>query len=91
MEKLVGYTLDDLMIHLEKKFLPGMTWENYGRGGWNIDHIIPKSVFNYESTGDVDFKHCWSLKNLQPLWESDNMSKGAKLEKPFQPSLALPG
>ncbi len=40
-EKLVGYTLEDLMKHLEKLFIAGMTWENYGRNGWSIDHIIP--------------------------------------------------
>lgn len=88
-EALVGYTLADLMAHLERQFLPGMTWENYGRGGWHIDHIIPRSAFNYETPDDIDFKRCWALENLQPLWELDNFSKGARLESPFQPSLAI--
>ena len=88
-EALVGYTVDDLMRHLEKKFLPGMSWENYGQYGWHIDHIIPRSAFNYETTDDIDFKKCWGLDNLQPLWGLDNISKGAKLSAPFQPSLAL--
>ena len=88
-ESLVGYTADELMRHLEKQFLPGMDWTNYGRGGWHIDHIIPRSAFNYETTDDIDFKRCWALENLQPLWEIDNISKGAKLSAPFQPSLAL--
>jgi hypothetical protein len=90
-ETLVGWTLDDLMKHLEKQFKPGMTWENYGRRGWNIDHIIPIAVFNFESYNDIDFYKCWSLKNLQPLWEKENQIKNAKLEKPFQPSLAFGG
>lgn len=88
-ESLVGYTVADLIDHLEKLFLPGMTWENYGRGGWHIDHIIPKSAFNYELPEDIDFRRAWALSNLQPLWEKDNIAKGAKLEAPFQPSLAL--
>lgn len=88
-ESLVGYTAAELMAHLERQFLPGMTWGNYGRGGWHIDHVIPRSAFNYETPEDIDFKRCWALENLQPLWEFDNLSKGAKLDAPFQPSLAI--
>jgi hypothetical protein len=84
-ETLVGYTIKDLMKHLERKFKLGMTWENYGK--WHIDHIMPKSVFKYESPDDIDFKRCWSLNNLQPLWSWENESKGAKIKDGFQPSL----
>jgi hypothetical protein len=64
-----------------------MSWENYGE--WQIDHIIPLAAFNYETPFDMDFQRAWSLSNLQPLWALENMSKGDKLSKPFQPSLAL--
>ncbi len=90
-ESLVGYSLNELMAHLERLFLPGMTWENYGFYGWHIDHKIPKSVFNYERPNDIDFHRCWALSNLQPLWAADNIAKGARLDAPFQPSLALAG
>jgi 5-methylcytosine-specific restriction endonuclease McrA len=88
-ELLVGYTLEMLMQHIERKFNTGMTWGNYGRHGWHIDHIIPISVFNFEKPEDVDFKKCWALSNLQPLWEADNIRKYNHLTKPFQPSLTL--
>lgn len=88
-ESLVGYDLNQLMRHLEKLFQPGMTFENYGKGGWHIDHKIPKSAHNYTEPEHQDFKRCWALKNLQPLWEKENLSKQAKLESPFQPSLAI--
>ena len=88
-ETLVGYTLDKLKHHLEKKFLPGMTWENQGRHGWHIDHIIPRTAFNYTKPEDIDFKRCWALKNLQPLWAKDNITKNDKIDRPFQPSLAI--
>jgi hypothetical protein len=65
-----------------------MSWENHGTV-WHIDHIIPKSVFNYTDAEHIDFKRCWALKNLQPLWAGENMSKGDSLVKPFQPSLAI--
>jgi len=88
-EDLIGYTKEDLMEHLEKQFTDGMNWDNYGKDGWHIDHIIPKSVFNFNSYEDIDFKRCWALDNLQPLWAEDNFRKNNKLEKDFQPSLAL--
>ena len=84
-ESLVDFKLDQLKKHLEKHFLSGMTWDNYGK--WHIDHVIPTSVFNFEKPEDDDFKRCWSLQNLQPLWALDNIKKGNKLEKPFQPKL----
>jgi len=84
---LAGYTVSDLKKHLEKQFVDGMTWENYGE--WHIDHIIPKSVFNFTKPIHEDFKRCWSLDNLQPLWAKDNISKYNKLDRPFQPTLAL--
>lgn len=86
-EALVGYTVNDLMTHLEKHFQPGMTWKNMGR--WHIDHKIPKAAFNYKSPEDIDFRRCWALKNLQPMWAEENLKKSARLERPFQPSLAF--
>ncbi len=80
-EKIVGYTIYELRKHLEEHFLPGMSWKNYGRKGWHIDHIIPKDFFKFTSTDDVEFKYCWSLANLQPLWEPDNLRKSNKLPK----------
>lgn len=88
-EKLVGYSLERLMAHLMKLFSPGMTWENYGRGGWHVDHKIPKAVFNYTSPKHPDFRKCWALSNLQPLWEAENIRKSDKLTTQFQPSLAM--
>jgi len=77
-EELVDYTLNDLKEHLSSLFLDGMNWENHGKGGWNIDHIKPIRAFNITSYDCSDFKLCWSLNNLQPLWELENQSKGAK-------------
>lgn len=88
-EAIVGYTLEELKSHLEKQFLSGMTWENYGRTGWHIDHKIPISVFNFNKPEDDDFKRCWDLSNLQPLWCSDNTKKRDKLYKHFQPMLSF--
>lgn len=72
--KLVDYTIDELKLHLQKKFKIGMNWENYGKV-WHIDHIKPVSHFNFSSRDDDDFKKCWSLDNLQPLFKHENLSK----------------
>jgi len=85
-EALVGYTISDLKKHLEKSFLDGMTWENYGPV-WHVDHKIPISAHNFTRPEHEDFKRCWALSNLQPLWAKDNMIKKDKLTKHFQPSL----
>ena len=87
-ESLVGFTIDQLRRHLEKQFTPGMTWENYGTE-WHVDHKIPIAVFNFDRPEDIDFRICWSLKNLQPLNATENMKKRAKIEAPFQPALKL--
>ncbi|MFH2074383.1 MAG: hypothetical protein ABIJ57_03420 [Pseudomonadota bacterium] len=87
-ESLAGYTVDQLKKHLETNFLPGMTWGNYGKG-WHIDHKIPITAFNFEIPEDIDFKRCWAMKNLQPLWMPDNIRKSGTVDKPLQPSLSL--
>lgn len=74
---LLGYTIEELMVHLEALFTVGMTWDNYGE--WHVDHKIPMNSFQFESTDDIGFKECWKLSNLQPLWGPDNLSKGTKL------------
>ena len=88
-EALVGYSLEDLQQNMEKKFKKGMSWNNYGRKGWHIDHKIPMTAFNYSTPQDIDFKKCWALGNLQPMWWEENMKKSNKLDRPFQPSLLL--
>ena len=88
-ETLVDYTLTELIKNIESKWKHRMTWDNYGMHGWQIDHIIPINAFNFESVNDIDFRKCWALDNLQPLWRTDNIKKGKKLKKDFQPSLAL--
>jgi hypothetical protein len=78
-ESLVGYNIEDLKKHLEGLFRPGMTWGNYGRGGWEVDHIIPVSSFNFDNEEEI--KRCWALENLQPLWGRENKIKGNRIHE----------
>lgn len=75
-ESVVGYSIHELKEHLERQFLPGMGWHNMGE--WHVDHIRPRAMFQYESESDPEFKDCWALTNLRPLWATDNQQKHAK-------------
>lgn len=72
---LVGITKDGLLKHIESQFLPGMNWENMG--DWHLDHIKPCASFDLSDPEQQ--KLCFHYTNLQPLWASDNLSKGPKL------------
>lgn len=88
-ESLVGYTLKDLIKHLQKTLPKGYTWQDYFNGKLHIDHIIPISAFNFTKPEHLDFKKCWALSNLQILTAKENIMKHTKLSKPFQPALQI--
>jgi len=75
---LVGCTIGELRTWLEDQFTVGMSWENYGEGGWHVDHIKPLSLFDL-SKEEEQRKAC-HYTNLQPLWATDNLSKGNKYD-----------
>jgi len=86
---MLGYSLDELKIHIESQFEPWMNWTNQGSYNkhtwddndlatwtWQVDHIIPNSTFLYSSTEDESFKQCWALDNLRPLSAKQNWLDG---------------
>lgn len=75
-ESLLGYSAADLRAHLERQFERGMNWDNYGE--WHVDHILPVASFSFASPDDPEFKACWALANLRPLWGTDNLCKSDK-------------
>lgn len=88
-ENLMGYNYNDLIKRLKKTMPEGYTWQDYLRGELEIDHIIPKSIFNFTNSEQINFKRCWALSNLRLLPKKENRIKHNKLIKPFQPSLAI--
>lgn len=72
--KELGCSVVELKSYLESKFLPGMTWENYG--SWHVDHIQPLSKFKL--TDSVEFAKAAHYTNLQPMWAADNIKKRNK-------------
>lgn len=75
----LGCSLEEVKQYLESLWLPGMTWENWSRTGWHIDHIRPFASFNMDDPEEQ--KKAVHYTNLQPLWAHDNISKGAKYDQ----------
>ena len=75
----LGCSIEELKTYLESKFKPGMTWNNYGKYGWHIDHIRPLSSFNLKNL--EDFNTACHYTNLQPLWCHENYKKGGRCEQ----------
>lgn len=87
--KFLNYTIAELKQHLESQFEPWMNWSNWGKyiaakwddsdsstWVWQIDHIMPESMFKYLSMADDDFKKCWALENLRPYSAKQNIIDG---------------
>lgn len=76
---LVGYSTSELIRRLSETMPQGYSWDRIGE--LHIDHIIPKSFFQYGSMDDSQFQACWGLDNLQLLPAEENLKKGNKLIK----------
>ena len=76
--ELVGCSIKELHDHLERNFQEGMTWENYSRHGWHIDHIRPSASFDLED--EQQQKTCNNWRNLLPMWAAENISKGDRYD-----------
>lgn len=72
--ELLGCTIPEFKRYIESLWLPGMSWENYGRHGWHLDHIKPCASFDL--TDPAQQRACFHYSNVQPLWAKDNLSKG---------------
>jgi hypothetical protein len=73
--EMLGTSIESVRTHIETLWQPGMSWDNHGKYGWHIDHIIPLSSCKNEE--DM-VKLCY-YTNLQPLWWKDNLVKGNKI------------
>lgn len=74
VKEMLGYTISDLRRHLELQFTDGMSWSNMSK--WHIDHIVPQASFDLSD--EIQWRKCWCMSNLRPMWGKDNIKKGAK-------------
>lgn len=74
---LLGCSTEQFLKHLETRFQSGMSWTNWGRGRgkWHIDHRKPIAAFDLRDPQEQ--QECFHHTNLQPLWQEENLRKGA--------------
>jgi len=70
----LGCSIEFFKEYIEKQFKFGMTWENWGITGWQLDHIKPLSGFDL--TNREEFLQAVHYTNYQPLWYDENIRKG---------------
>ena len=72
----LGCSMDEFRAHIESKWQAGMTWDNWTRKGWHVDHIKP--LCSFDLPDPVQFKEACHYTNLQPLWVRDHLIKTAE-------------
>lgn len=70
----LGYSAIELKEHIEKNWLEGMNWNNYG--DWHVDHI--RSVGTFCSTDLPSVVN--ALSNLAPMWSTTRIIDGILYE-----------
>lgn len=84
---------EDLRLYIQMQWKPGMSWENYGRGGgmdrWHVDHIFPVSRYDLTHQGQASM--CWHYTNLQPMWANENIRKSNQVVAQMEANLGPPG
>ena len=71
---MLGYSSEDLRIHIEGQFTSGMSWCNYG--DWHIDHIKSVSSFSNDTPASI----VNALSNLRPMWSTTRIIDGCLYE-----------
>jgi DNA-binding XRE family transcriptional regulator len=74
----IGCTSTELIKYIESKWQEGMSWENYGKTGWHLDHIKPLGAFDL--TDKAQFQEASYYTNIQPLWAWENALKGKRYD-----------
>jgi hypothetical protein len=87
--KLVGYSKEEYIKHIESLFENWMNWSNQGVYNpetwddndsstwvWQLDHIICQSKLSYTDFECENFKKCWALSNLRPYSAKQNIIDG---------------
>lgn len=76
-EAMLGCTIPFYRRYLEERFLPGMTWENRGKGigKWEVDHEIEL----WTAKSEEELIKLFHYTNTRPFWWIDNIQKSIKL------------
>ena len=70
--ELLGCSIKEYIIYLERKFDENMNWSNYGIY-WEIDHI--KELYKFNLADPLQQKEAFHFSNTQPLSVIENQRK----------------
>lgn len=84
--QILGAPIVVVRAHIQSQFKKGMTWKNWGRKGWHLDHIVPCAAFDL--TNEEQRRKCFHYTNLRPLWAVENLLKSDQIVT-CQPELPL--
>jgi len=70
--KILGCSIEEFKLFLEKQFLHEMNWKNHGEI-WEIDHIKPCASFDLNDVEEQ--KKCFHYTNMQPLFKTSDIAK----------------
>ena len=71
--ELIDAEIADLKAYLSSNWEEGMSWDNYGRDGWHVDHI--RTCASFDLTDKEQQLVCFNWRNLRPMWAAENISK----------------
>ncbi len=69
----LGCTVEEFKQYIESLFQPGMSWDNWGRDTWHLDHKRPLASFDLSDR--EQFLQACHYTNYQPLWAVENLAK----------------
>lgn len=72
IKSLIGCSIKECKMYLEKHFKPEMNWLNHGEI-WEIDHIKPCASFDL--TCKTQQKECFHYTNMQPLFKTTEIAE----------------
>jgi len=75
LEDILGVSIENFKKHIEYQFEEWMTWDNWGKSTWHIDHIIPLCSAKDEN----EIYELWYYTNMRPISAIENLKKGGKL------------
>lgn len=74
IEDIVGLPLEEYKKYIESMFEEWMSWENWGKNTWHIDHKIPLC----SAKNEEEILRLWHYTNLRPISAKENLRKGGK-------------
>lgn len=75
--ELLGMPWERFTRYVERRFKPGMTWQNIGE--WHLDHRLPVNAFSLRRHEERAM--CCFYRNLAPMWAEENRKKNGSFSK----------